>query len=161
MNKHEMRRLSYNPLDQVIHKIKVRFSHQNTKLHAAVSALQPENINFLDIQIVQHLLDLVDCTSAEAEFDVVKTYDAKFNGDEKTNPITTKLLCEHWKAVKAMPTVHLALKLGVTLGASVAKCENSFSLLKAIMRDRRQSMKHARKAHLVQLPFESDLTKNN
>ena len=48
MNKHEMRRLSYSPLDQVIHKIKVRFSHQNTKLHAAVSALQPENINFLD-----------------------------------------------------------------------------------------------------------------
>ena len=107
---------------------------------------------------MQPLLDLVDCANAEAEFDVVKTYVAKFNGDEKTKPITTKLLCEHWKAVKALPTVHLALKLGVTFGASVAKCENFFSVLKTIMRDRRQSMKRVRKAHLE---FESDLTKNN
>ena len=58
-----------------------------------------------------------------------------------------------------MPIVHLALKLGVILGASTAKGKSSFSVLKTIMRDRRKSMKHARKAHLVQLAFESDLTK--
>ena len=58
-----------------------------------------------------------------------------------------------------MHTAHLALKLEVTLGVSNAKCENSFSALKTIMQDRRQSMKRARKAHLVQLEFESDLTK--
>ena len=58
-----------------------------------------------------------------------------------------------------MPTVHFALKLGVNLGASIAKCENSFSVLKTIMRDRMQSMKHARQVHLVLLAFESDLTK--
>ena len=55
-----------------------------------------------------------------------------------------------------MHNVHLALKLGVTLGASTTKCENSFSFLKTVMRDRRQSMKHARKAHLA---FESEFTK--
>ena len=38
-----------------------------------------------------------------------------------------------------MPIVHLALKLGVTLGASTTKCASSFSVLKTIMRDRRQS----------------------
>ena len=59
-----------------------------------------------------------------------------------------------------MPAVHLALKLGVTLGASTAKCENSFFVLKTIMRERRQSIKQARKVHFVQLAFESDLTKN-
>ena len=58
-----------------------------------------------------------------------------------------------------MLTVHFSLKLGVTLGASTAKCKNSFCVLKTIMRDRRQSMKHARKAHLVQLAFEGDLTR--
>ena len=58
-----------------------------------------------------------------------------------------------------MPTVHLALKLGVTFEASIAKCGNSFSVLKTIVRDRWQSMKHARKAHLVHIAFENDLTK--
>ena len=58
-----------------------------------------------------------------------------------------------------MPTVHLALKLEVTVVAFTAKCENSFSVLKTIMRDRRQSINFARKAHLVQLTFESDLTR--
>ena len=61
--------------------------------------------------------------------------------------------------LKAMPALHLALKVGVSHGASTAKCENSFSLLKSIIRDRSQSM-HSRKAYRVQLAFESDLTKN-
>ena len=70
------------------------------------------------------LLDLVDRTSVEAEFDVAKRYVAKLNGDEKTKPTTTKLLSEHCEALKAIPTVDLALKLGLTLEASTAKCEN-------------------------------------
>ena len=89
-----------------------------------------------------------------------KTYFAKLNGDEKTKPTTIKLLSEHCEAFKVIPTAYLALKLGVTLRASTAKCENSFSVLKTIKRDRRQSMKHARKAYLVKLVFESSLTKN-
>ena len=70
--------------------------------------------------------------------------------NEKTKPTPTKLLSENCDALMAMPTVHLALKLGVTFGASTAKCENSFSVLKTIIQDRRQSMKHARKVHFVQ-----------
>ena len=106
----------------------MRFGYQNTKLYTAVSALQPKNSNFLDEKMVQLLLDLVDRKSVVAEFDVAKTYVAKFNGDEKTKQTTTKLLSEHCEALKAMPTVHLALKLGVILGASTRKCENSFLL---------------------------------
>ena len=66
----------------------------------------------------------------ETEFDIAKTYVAKFNGDEKTKPTTTKLLSQHCVTLKAMPTVHLALQLGVSLGASTEKCKNSFSILK-------------------------------
>ena len=161
MNKDQIRRLFYSTLDQAINEIDVLFSYQNTKLYAAVSALQPKNSNFLDVKMVQPLLDLVDRTSVKAEFDVAKTYVAKFDGDVKIKPTTTKLLSEHCKALKAEPTVHLALKLGVTLGTSTAKCENSFSVLKIIMRDRWQSMKHARIVLLVQLAFESDLTEKN
>ena len=138
-----MWRLFYSTLDQLINEIEVCFSHQNTKLHAAASALQPENSNFFDLEMVQFFLNLADRTNVEAVSDVAKTYFAKFNGDEKTKPATTKLLSEHYEAIKAMSTAHFALKLGVTLGASTAKCENSFSVLKTIMRDRRQ---HACKA---------------
>ena len=41
MNKDEMRRFFYSTLDQIINEINVSFSHQNPKLHSAVSALQP------------------------------------------------------------------------------------------------------------------------
>ena len=51
----------------------------------------------------------------EAEFDVATTQVAKMNGDKKTKPLTTKFLSQHYEALKAMPIVHLALKLGVTL----------------------------------------------
>ena len=69
----EMWRLFYGTLDQVINKIEVPFSYQNTNLYAAVSAPQPKNSNFLDVKMVQLFLDLVDRTSVEAEFDVAKT----------------------------------------------------------------------------------------
>ena len=95
-----MRRLFYSTLDQVIHEIDARFSHQNTKLYAAVSALQPKNSNLLEVRMVQPLLDLVDRISIEAVFDVAKTYVAKLNGDEKTKPTTTKLHSEHCEALK-------------------------------------------------------------
>ena len=76
MNKDEMRRLSYITLDQIINEIDVRFSHQNTKLYAAVTALQPKHSKVLDVKIgfLLCLLDSVDRTSVEAEFDVVKTH---------------------------------------------------------------------------------------
>ena len=76
--------------------------------------------------MVHALFDLVDRTSVEAECDVAMTYVATLKGDEMTKPTTTKLFSEHCEALKAMPTVHLALKLGVTLEGSTAKCENSF-----------------------------------
>ena len=129
MNQDEMQKLFYSTLDQVINKIDVHFWHENTKLYAAVSALQPEENNFWNVKMVQLLL--VSWTAEVwKEFDVAKTYVAKINGDQKTKPITNKHLDEVCEALMAMPIVHLALKLGVTLGASTAKCENSFSVLK-------------------------------
>ena len=120
MNKDEMQRLFYSTLDHVINEIDARYNHQNTKLFAAVSALQPENSNFLNVKVVEPLSDFVDSTNVETEFDVAKTYVAKLNGDEKTKPTTTKLLSENCEALKTMCTVHFILKLEVTIGT--AKC---------------------------------------
>ena len=79
-------------MDQVINEIGVHFSYQNAKLYAAVSALQLENSNFLDVKMVQPLSNVVDRTSVEAKFALAKTYGAKLNDDGKTKPTTIKLL---------------------------------------------------------------------
>ena len=110
--------------------------------------------------MVQPVLDLVGRASVEEELMLPRATLKKLNCDEKTKPTTTKLLSERCEALKAMPTIHLALKLGFTLGASTAKCENSFPVLKIIVRERRQSMKHVPKAGLVQLALKSDLLKS-
>ena len=85
--------------------------------------------------MVQSLLDLANRTSVEAEFDVSKMYVAKLSGDEKTKPTTTKLLSEYCEAIKAMLTVHLALKLGKLFFCS----ENYHARSQAINAARSQS----------------------
>ena len=107
MNKDEMRKLFHSTLHQIINQISLRFSHQNTKPYAAVSALQLENNYFLDVKMVQPVLDLVDRPSVETEFVVAKTYIAKLIGDEKTKPTTIKLFSEHCEALKTVHTVIL------------------------------------------------------
>jgi len=159
VNEEEMRRLFYSLLDHVVSKMDVRFNERNSRLFTAVAALQPEHSNFLNAKLVQPILDLAKCTIVESEFIVAKAYIAKLTDDDKPKITITKLLSEHSEVLKAMPTVYLALQLAVTLGASTAMCENSFSVLKNVMRDDRKSMLHPRKAHLVQMAFEDDLTK--
>ena len=60
------------------------------------------------------------------EFDFRKTCVAKFNDDQKPQTVATKFLSDHCEELHAMPAVHLALKLAVTLGATTAMCESFF-----------------------------------
>ena len=57
-----------------------------------------------------------------------------------------------------MPTVLTANTLALTLGASTAMCEKSFSKLKNVFSEHRRGMLHRRKAQLIELAFEKDLT---
>ena len=84
----------------------------------------------------------------EEEFDVTKMFVAKFSGDDRPK-MTTNLLSKYCEALKATPTVHFELKLVVTLKASTAMSEKSFSVLKNIMPDCRQSINYAGKSCLV------------
>lgn len=64
------------------------------------------------------------------------------------------LWASHCHAQCACCTEH-----GVTFGASSATCENTFSTLTNIFSQHRRSMLQPRKAHLIQLVFERDLTR--
>ena len=50
--------------------------------------------------MVKPRLDLAKCAIVEAEFDVAKTHVAKFDGDDKTNVTTVKLLHEQVKHLR-------------------------------------------------------------
>jgi len=129
------------------------------KLARALVSLDIKSDTFLDAKAIQPLLDLTNSTIVDTECSVAKQYFATvtFGNDKKMT--ASRLISEHHGVLKAMPSVLHALKLSVTLGASTAMCENSFSALKNIFRESRRAMVHSRKVQLVQPAFERELTK--
>jgi len=59
---------------------------------------------------------------------------------------------------KALPSVRDVLRLALSIGASSASCESSFSTLARVLTDYRRSVLHGSLARLVLLAFEQDLT---
>lgn len=160
-DKTELRRLYFGTIDAVLGEIDTRFSERNTKLATALVALDPESETFLDIKAIKHIMDLTNSTIVEEEYVVAKKFiRTQMDGETIDGKWTIKrLLSLHHKTLEAMPSVLIALKHGLTFGASTAMCENSFSTLKNVFTDHRRAMLHTRKAQLVQLAFEKDLTR--
>ena len=71
-----------------------------------------------------------------------------------------QLVQELYSYREAFPSVYRLAASALTLGASTATCEASFSTLSRVLTSFRTSMTHSRKANLVLLSFESDITNN-
>uniref|UniRef100_A0A8C1TJI1 TTF-type domain-containing protein n=1 Tax=Cyprinus carpio TaxID=7962 RepID=A0A8C1TJI1_CYPCA len=162
-NQQELRRLFYSTLDAVLAEISERFGERNSKLIEALSAFDPQcDSTFLDAQLVQDMMNLTNSEVIHSEFVVARQFLRKVlarsisSGEKLT---LKQILQEHHTTLEAMPSVLAAMKCALTFGASTATCENSFSTLKNVFTDNRRSMLHQRKAHLVQLAFERDLTR--
>ncbi len=162
-NQEELRRLYYSTLDAVLAEISERFGERNSKLIEALSAFDPQyDSTFLDAQLVQDMMNLSNSEVINSEFVVARQFLRKelarsISSGEK---LTLKqILQEHHTTLEAMPSVLAAMKCALTFGASTATCENSFSTLKNVFTDNRRSMLHQRKAQLLQLAFERDLTR--
>lgn len=159
-DKTELQRVFYSAIDTVLGEIAQRFSERNTQLARSLAALNPENGTFLDPHLLQHIMTLTKSTISETECVVAKQF-IRTQTEKQPNErwTTQKLLSTYHKTLEAMPSVVTAMRLGLTFGASTAMCENSFSTLRNVFTDHRRSMRHARKAQLVQLAFERDLTR--
>jgi len=155
----ECKRLFFSTLDTVIGEMSARFSKRNSQLVKALCALDPGSNDFLDSSMVKPLLDLTKTEILDAEFTVarqfIRTETALSNREKWT---TLDVLETFSGALAAMPTVCIALRHGITFGASIATCENSFSTLTNVFTQHRRSMSHQRKAQFIQLAFERDLT---
>ncbi|KAI2645227.1 Zinc finger MYM-type protein 1 [Labeo rohita] len=157
----ELKRLYYSTVDSVVGEMDQRFSEQNSHLYRALAVLDPESDLFLDPETVKCIMDLTQSPICYAEFEVAKNFlrsqkESKTEGDNWT---TKLILSKYHKALQTMPSVLTAFKHALTFGASTAMCENSFSSLRNVFSDHRRSMLHKRKAQLVQLAFERDLTR--
>jgi len=153
----EMKRVYYSAIDAILGEIEARFSERDGKLITALTALDPEDDSFLDATKVKPILDLVGVEIVQTQYTVAREFLLSEMAPED-NWTVQKVLSKHYKTLESMPTVLLALRLALVFGASTATCENSFSTLKSVFTDRRHTMLHTRKARLVQLAFEKDLT---
>uniref|UniRef100_A0A1A8I409 HAT C-terminal dimerisation domain-containing protein n=1 Tax=Nothobranchius kuhntae TaxID=321403 RepID=A0A1A8I409_NOTKU len=159
----EQQRLFYSCIDAVAGEIGHRFGERNSKLIESMASLNPESTSFLDPERIKPLLALTGTTVNEAEFVVARQRILKHTetfsppNEEKW---TIKTVLHHFhSSLEAMPSVITAYKAALTLGASTALCENSFSTLKNVFSEHRRSMLHTREACLIQLAFEKDLTR--
>lgn len=161
--KTEFMRLFYS-VDAVQGEMNVRFGERSSELFGALAALNPEaEDNFLDPSKVTPLLVLPGTDVVESEYSVAHEFLVKKITDTPVRPEDGKwtianILSTFNCALQAMPTVLIAYTLALTLGASTAMCENSFSTLKSVFSEHWRSMLHRRKAQLIQLAFEKDLT---
>ncbi|CAK6983693.1 zinc finger MYM-type protein 1-like [Scomber scombrus] len=158
----ELRRIFYSCIDSVCGEMKDRFGKNNCELMEALTALDPVQGTFLDVSKVKPLLDLTKTPALDSEFEVARKF-LRAQMEESSPPDGEKwtmkqILKQFQRPLEAMPTVLTAFKHGLTFGASTASCENSFSTLKNVFTEHRQSMLHQRKANLIQLAFEKDLT---
>ncbi|KAK0153405.1 hypothetical protein N1851_004914 [Merluccius polli] len=157
--KTELRRLYYDTIDSVVGEMERKFSERNSQLASALAALNPEADNFLDVKAVKHILDLSQSFVIDSEFEVAKEFLMSQKQAMEGDWTIQHIISTYHNQLIAMPSVLTAFKHALTFGASTAMCENSFSTLKNVFSEHRHTMLHKRKARLVQLEFEKDLTR--
>lgn len=118
----------------------------------------------MDTNKVKPLLELTGTKLVDAEYTVARQFlrshmegSSPPSADGKWTQKNLLTTCH--KTLEALPSILMALKAALTFGASTATCENSFSALKNVFSKHRRSMLHLRKAQLIQLSLEKDLTK--
>uniref|UniRef100_A0A3B1J476 DUF4371 domain-containing protein n=1 Tax=Astyanax mexicanus TaxID=7994 RepID=A0A3B1J476_ASTMX len=158
-NEQECKRLYFSTIDSVLGEMDARFNERNSQLMDGLSALDPGSPNFMDVGKVKPLLDLTKTDMVEAQFAVANQFlQTRLIGLDGEKLTLEKLVQKFSTVLEAMPCVLTAFTHALTFGASTAMCENSFSTLKNVFSEHRRSMLHKRKAQLIQLAFERDLS---
>lgn len=155
-NEQEGKQLFFAIIDSVLGEMAARFSETNQKYTIALKALDPASEDFLNTQKLKPLLDLSHTEINDTQFIIAREFVRSQGGEPMT---ISELVTKHRTVFTAMPQVFAAFKQAMTFGASTAMCENSFSTLKRVFSDHRRSMLHGRKANLIRLAFENDLTR--
>lgn len=160
----ELRQLYFGVIDQTVGEIKTRFSANNIALLKSLKALVAfedfeSNASFIkDLGPLGRLcdVDLIQCHEeiiAGMSFVRRKNYENPGCMDNLHKQVLVML-----KYRDAFPSLYRLLASALTIGASSSTCEASFSALARVLTPYRRSMLHKRKADLVLLAYEQDIT---
>ena len=127
--------------------------------YKSLACLKTDHANFLNIEELKTLATLcgVDLSETKHEFETAKVFLLK-RASNVTN--VHQLVQELYSYRDAFPSVYRLAASALTIGASTATCEATFSTLSRVLTPFRTSMSHSRKANLVLLSFESDISNN-
>jgi hypothetical protein len=123
---------------------------ESAKLMESLASHDPESETFLGTEKVGPLLDLTGTKSVDAVFLVARQFlHTKLEGStcaEDDNWTVETLFATFHKTLEAMPSVIVSFKSALTFSTAT---KMSFCMC----------MRHPRKANLIQLSFEKELTK--
>ena len=158
--KSQMLSLFNGVIDRTVNEIGTRFSAQNVALLKSLKNLTSLDSDFLRPSLLEPLscLCAVDIRAVEAEIATAGSFlKKKFTEScfQANLQEMTKFLFSYREA---FPSVYRLYASGLTFGASTSSCEASFSTLTRILTPYRRRMLQGRKANLVLLAHEKDLT---
>ena len=151
--KTDMMRLYMAVIDSVIGEMRRRFVGDDNRTYIeSLKATDPAS-ETLSYDKLLPLAKLGNVLLSQAELAVAKLHIASHMPDASTlsamqDPVISK----------DTPSVRDVLSVALTFGASSSTCEGTFSTLSRILTAYRRLMLHRRKANLVVLAFEHDLT---
>lgn len=156
-------------IDSLTNELERRFSECNSKLVESISTLLPCSEKFLDLSHLQPLTDLVRKTGAALDLfllrhevevvrNIVKEQVASTCQEIRT-AIDKFLEWFHRMELQTpFPNLHTLLCAALTIGASSATCEATFSTVARLLTPYRRCMNHERKCQLALLGFEKEKT---
>jgi hypothetical protein len=157
--KTELKRLYMAVIDSVIGEMRRRFVNDVNRTYLeSLQATDPASDCFLCYDKLLPLAKLGNVLLNRAELAVAKQHVATSHMLMPDATATTLSVMQDQVISKGTPSVRDVLSVALTLGASSSTCESTFSTLSRILTPYRRSMLHARKANLVVLAFEHDLT---
>ena len=146
-------RIHYPVIDSILAEINARFSADNMGILRGVSSLSHESSTFLDITELKSLCRMLHCdvSSAANEIQVLKP----MLKDSKAKNVVD-LYMELRPFAQAFPMLHTMVIGAMTIPVSSCTTERSFSKMKLIKTNARNSMLDARLSDLSLLSIERD-----
>ena len=160
----ELHELYVGVIDSTVGEIRARFSAKNIALLKSLKSLIALQELEASTSLVNDLEPLgrlcnVELPRCKEEIFSGLSFVARKNNENPGCMISLHdqvLLMERYR--DAFPSLYRLLASALTIGASSSTCEATFSTLTRVLTPYRRSMLHARKADLVLLAYESDIT---
>ena len=147
----------YPILDTFLSEFKRRFDDKNIDIMKSIQACSPQSSTFLE---PDHLQGLVDCYGLDAEAIRIESRLAKQTLVKTSMETTADVFEEVFPLRQAFPTLLKLVQIALTICASTASCERSFSALKRIKTYLRSSMHEARLVSLAVLSIEREISES-